>query len=80
MLIGRIRGANKVYRAPQGMDNCQDLHVHQQQEHGVTITTSAWFPSPEEMARLQAGQPLWLHIYGEGHPVVAMTVPDDDGT
>lgn len=79
MLIGRIRGANKVYRAPEGMDNCQDLHVNVQREGAVVITTSAWFPSPDEVQRLVAGQPIHLHIYGHGHPVVAMSVPIDDG-
>lgn len=79
MIIGRIRGANKVYRAPTRMKDCQDLHVNQQLVGDMMVTTSAWFPTPDEMERIRSGQPIHLHIYGDGHPVVAMSVPDDDG-
>lgn len=78
MQVGRIRGSNFVYRAPPGMDSCQDLHVHVSEENGLRIISSAWLPTPEEVARICAGQPIFLHIYGSGHPVVAMSVPDDD--
>jgi hypothetical protein len=35
---------------------------------------SAWAPSTEERARIAAGAPLFLHIQGYTHPVVAMAV------
>jgi hypothetical protein len=59
------------------MDNCQDLHVHVYQDDDVRIMSSAWMPTPAELARLNAGAPIHLHIYGQGHPVVAMSVPED---
>lgn len=77
MLIGRIRGSNFTYTAPPGMDNCQDLHVRVDEADGVRTITSAWYPTPDELARLRDGQPIHLHVYGSGHPVVAMSVPND---
>jgi hypothetical protein len=35
---------------------------------------SAWRPTPAELARLNEGQPLFLHIAGTAHPVVALSV------
>ncbi len=35
---------------------------------------SGWRPTANELAKLNAGEPLWLHIQGQAHPVVAMTV------
>ncbi|MBW4964570.1 hypothetical protein, partial [Sulfitobacter sp. CW3] len=35
---------------------------------------SAWELSPAELARLQGGAPLFLHIQGSNHPVVALSV------
>lgn len=77
MHVGRIRDSNFTYRAPAGMDNCQDLHVRVTEEQGVRIITSAWLPTPDEVERIKQGQPIFLHVYGSGHPVVAMSVPDD---
>lgn len=35
---------------------------------------SGWRPTPEELAKLNAGDPLFLHILGASHPVVSMSV------
>jgi hypothetical protein len=35
---------------------------------------SAWRPTPAELAKLLAGDPLFLHIQGRTHPVVSMSV------
>lgn len=35
---------------------------------------SAWRPTTAELAKLNAGDPLFLHIQGRTHPVVAMSV------
>jgi hypothetical protein len=77
MLVGRIRDSNLCYKAPAGMDNCQDLHVRVYQDQQVRIMSSAWLPTPEELVLLNAGQPIHLHIYGDAHPVVMLTVPED---
>lgn len=77
MIIGRIRGSNFVYKAPEGVDNCNDLHVRVEEQDGVRVMTSAWMPTPDELRRLNAGEPIHLHIYGSGHPVVALSVAND---
>ena len=79
MQVGRIRDSNFVYKAPAGMDNCADLHVQVYDDGEIRVMTSAWIPTPDEVKRIVAGQPIFLHIYGNGHPVVSMTVPEDDG-
>ena len=77
MRPGVIRDSNFTYTAPPGMDNCQDLKVHVYDDGDIRIITSAWIPTVEEVERIKAGQPIWLHIYGNAHPVVSMTVPED---
>jgi hypothetical protein len=66
--------SNFIYTAPKGMDNCNDLHVHVYNDDDVRIITSMWMPTPEELALLNAGQPVSLHVYGYTHPVVSVTV------
>lgn len=77
MTPGAIRDANFVYGAPPGVPNCSDLHVRVTQDEGIRIMTSAWFPTQDEIVRMLEGQPVWLHVYGGQHPVVAITVPED---
>ena len=35
---------------------------------------SGWRPSAKELEKLNAGEPLFSHIQGRAHPVVAMSV------
>lgn len=77
MLIGRIRGSNFCYKAVEGMENCQDLHVRVDDYEGQRVMSSAWIPTPDELKRLNEGQPIHLHVWGNGHPPVALSVPED---
>lgn len=79
MIVGIIRGANFVYKAPADMQDCQDLHVqvYEDADNSIRIMSSAWMPTPDELKLLNAGQPIHLHIYGSAHPIVSMTVPED---
>jgi hypothetical protein len=79
MRPGIIRDTNFTYKAPEGVEGCQDLHVLVGTDAitGLRVITSAWIPMPDEVERIKAGQPIWLHVYGAGHPVVAMSVPQD---
>jgi len=75
---GAMRNSNKTFLAPKGVPGCQDLLVRVTEgDNGVHITTSAWQPSREELARLNEGQPIHLHVYGNSHPMVALSVPTD---
>lgn len=49
---------------------CHTLDIVDQD--GVMI--SGWRPSPAELAKLNAGAPLFLQITGSVHPVIAMSV------
>ena len=75
MITGTVRGANFTYAAPKGMANCQDLRVRLENlpEGGLT-STSAWYPTPDELALLNAGEPVALTIWGAGMPPVALWV------
>lgn len=84
MFPGTIRGHNFTYTAPPGVDNCQDLRVRREvfqikNPEGKTVdsfltVSSAWFPTPDELAALNAGEPVVLTIYADRHPVVSMSV------
>lgn len=54
--------------ATQGPCGTLDIHFD-----GESMR-SAWLPSPEELAALNAGQPVILGIIGRSHPVVFLTV------
>lgn len=80
MIIGRIEGATREFGKPTNWDDerygvCNTLAIRDTPVPGGNAMVSAWFPTPEELALLQAGQPIYLWIYGASHPVVALTVP-----
>lgn len=78
MIIGRIRNSTHVYKGPEGVDNVGDLHVRVEEVEGMgRCCVSAWIPTPAELKLLNDGQPIHLHIFGAGHPVVALSVPED---
>lgn len=43
---------------------------------GTPVMVSAWEPTPAELAALNAGQPIYLWIWGTGHPPVMLTVDE----
>lgn len=44
---------------------------------GTPTMLTAWQLTPDELARLQAGAPLYLRIVGNGHPPVMIYVGDE---
>ena len=75
MIPARIEGATIMYGAPEGWDEargglCGVLPVRQEPPYLL----SAWPPLPEELAALNAGGSVLLHIVGSAHPVVALCV------
>lgn len=76
-----IENATRRLGAPKTWDHaqsgiCHTLNIVDQ--NGWMV--SAWQPSASELKRLCEGQPLFLHIQGVAHPVVALTVanPNQD--
>ncbi len=82
MIIGRIEGATRVLGKPKDWDEshpdqrCGALAVLDiPPGQGGPAMVSAWFPTPDEVERLRQGQPVYLSIFGTGHPPVALWVP-----
>ena len=81
MLPARIMNATRYLGAPAGWDPerdppCSHLAIRDEVHDGMPMMVSAWEPTPDEIARLQAGAKVVLHIVGVGHPPVAVEVGD----
>lgn len=85
MLIARIEGATRNLGAPAGWDRdkdgrCLGLPIRDDEsDGGLPLMTSAWTPTPEELARLNAGASIHLTIVGRAHPPVAVEVGQSPG-
>ena len=82
MIIGRIRGATRELGKPVDWDEhhpdqkCGSLAVVDiPASQGRPMMISAWFPTPDEVKLLQAGQPVYLSVWGTAHPPVGLWVP-----
>lgn len=79
MEIGRIQGCTRVLGKSQGY---YGLPVRDEvMNDSVTgpdtpVMITAWFPSPDELAALNAGAPIHLRIVGTAHPPVMVGVGD----
>ncbi|WP_321902025.1 hypothetical protein [Paraburkholderia tropica] len=78
MLIREIEGATRHLGAPTDWDQskaaCNVLPIADVMTESGPFMVSAWSPTAEELAALNAGAPLYLRIAGSSHPVVALTV------
>lgn len=72
----RFARANIVMAAPKGMANCADVHACRTTcgEHPVTVTV--WRPDPEELVKINLGEPIYLLVWMDGMPPVAVTAHD----
>lgn len=82
MIPARIEGANVCFKRPEGStaDQCGDLYVRREvigvgnaREPWMHMT-SAWTPTPAEIARINAGASVHLSIAGTAQPPVMLTV------
>lgn len=76
---------NATLAPPAGMtpDQCQPLPItrvrYTQLDGGdIPACVSYWQPSPEQLALLNAGRPVWLSVLGMTHPPLCLGV-DGDG-
>lgn len=69
----RFPQANTVMLAPKGMDNCSDVHACRTECAGAAVTVTAWRPSPEELVKINLGEPIFLMIWMQGMPPVLVT-------
>lgn len=79
MEIGRIQGCTRVLGKAQGY---YGLPVRDEVANDpvtgpdTPVMVTAWIPSPDELAALNAGAPIHLRIVGRAHPPVMVGVGD----
>lgn len=64
----KFEESNKVYTAPEGMPECQDLDTFVDGEKII----SCWEMTAEEKISALFYGRVWLCVYGNGHPVVSL--------
>lgn len=79
MHAGRISGTTRTLGPPADWNKeddgpCGRLAIRDEPTTAGIGMTSAWFPTPEEIIRLQAGAPIYLTIIGMEHPPVDLQV------
>lgn len=76
-----FEASNKVYTAPAGSKNVDDLHVNLgTRDDGSPSMLSVWAFDEDEMASLKDGSGfVMLEVMGDHHPVVALRVVKRDG-
>lgn len=77
MLPVRIEGTTRVLGAPRDWspdDNgpCCGLAIRDEMLDAMPYMTSAWEPSPADVATILTGGRVMLRIVGTGHPPVAL--------
>jgi hypothetical protein len=72
----RFGNCNIVMKAPADMPNCTDVHACRTTSGDRPVTVTAWRPSPEELVKINLGEPVWLVIYMDGMPPVSVTADD----
>lgn len=77
MIIKRIEGATRVIGKAQGYLGLplRDIRIECSVNGDATpAMETAWEPTPDELARLNAGAPIILRILGSAHPPVNVYV------
>jgi hypothetical protein len=79
VLIDRIEGCTRVLGAPPGWTPetsgpCFGLPIRDELNGDVPCMVSAWEPTPEELAALNAGAKVMLRVLATGHPPVMLYV------
>lgn len=77
MIPKRIEGATRYLGAPLGWQPDDDgdcAHLAIKQEFNPPRMSSAWEPTPDELARIAAGAHVVLTVAGSGHPPVMLSV------
>lgn len=82
MIIQRIDGTTRVLGKSQGYLGLplRDVTVNCSVNGEVPAMETAWEPTPDELARLNAGASVILRIIGNAHPPVMLMVgPSPEG-
>lgn len=80
MIPARIQGATRYLGAPAGWEpatdgHCAHLAIRDVEINGMAPAMySAWEPTPDELAALNAGAKILLIVVGRAHPPVCLEV------
>lgn len=68
----RFSECNIVMRKPEKMteEECCDVHAYADGNQVITC----WSPTPEELVKLNLGEPVYLHVVGATMPPVDLAV------
>jgi hypothetical protein len=59
--------SNAILGAPDGMESeCIPLHAYDTGDSFI----SCWKLDPDDIEKVKNGEPIWLVVYGRGHPPV----------
>ena len=81
MIIKRIAGSTRVIGQSQGylgLPLRDETIVDKATGLETPCMLTAWEPTPDELARLNAGAPVILRVLGRGHPPVMIEVAPID--
>jgi hypothetical protein len=75
VIVAVVEGYTRVLGAPPGWTaetsgRCGVLPVREEVLGDLPCMTSAWEPTPDELAALVAGGKVYLRVVGQGHPPV----------
>jgi len=65
----KFGASNKVFTAPNGMNDCASLHVHFDGKESI----SCWRLSLIDIVRVLIHRKIWLYVRGVGHPPVGFS-------
>lgn len=70
--------ANFTFTRPAGTTEaeCADLRCYRGEVGGWPCTISKWEPTEEERRAIAEGGAVYLFVYGDGHPPVAVSGTD----
>jgi hypothetical protein len=76
MIIGMISGVTRVIGKSQGYLGLplRDVTINCSVNGLSPAMETAWEPTPDELARLNAGAPVILRVLGQQHPPVSLDV------
>lgn len=67
MIAGCIEGA--THKLMPTSDDCMPLAIRRTAfTDGTSIMVSAWYPTPKEIEAMSRGEPVYVTVFGDGHP------------
>lgn len=82
MQIGMVEGATRIIGKSQGYMGLpirDELITCSVNGEGTPAMTTAWLPTPDEIASIVAGAPIHVRLLGTGHPPIMVDVGNEPG-